>query len=126
MPLPRIPNTMVAVPDTDSASDDIAFTDAFDDSFDSSTPSETSATEHSVLVDGPPVELLHPTLHTSFVGVQHYVSAPSAQVHQFRGIKYADVPLRFRRSVLFDKYQATTDATKFGYVTSAALTCVTS
>ena len=113
-------NIMVAAPDVDSVSDDNALSVSFDDALDYNTPPDALVAERIILTDGPSVELLHPTLHTSFVGVEHYVSDSRTKVHQFRGIKYANVPLRFRRSVLFDKYEATTDATKYGYVTCAS------
>lgn len=66
------------------------------------------------------VRLGHETLKTEFVGVRHKCSdgdeaAPSpAVVHQFRGIKYASVPMRFRTSVLYEAFARRTDATRNG------------
>ncbi|KAI5121800.1 hypothetical protein M0805_009792 [Coniferiporia weirii] len=61
-----------------------------------------------------PVVLPHAALRTDFLGVRHPASVQGADVLQFRGIKYASVPTRFRRSVLFDSFPPTTDATVFG------------
>lgn len=60
------------------------------------------------------VRFAHAELGAEFTGVRHRLSTPDAEVHQYRGIKYARVPLRFRRSVLFDDYPTSVDATKFG------------
>lgn len=62
----------------------------------------------------PIVERVHPMLGTTFTGVRHPVSTSHAEVHQFRGIKYASVPMRFRRSTLFDTYGERADATRHG------------
>ena len=62
------------------------------------------------------VSLIHDTLHTKFIGVRHHMSQPTAEVLQFRGIKYAQVPKRFRRSVLHETFPQVTYATKNGYV----------
>lgn len=56
----------------------------------------------------------HATLKTSFIGIQHAVSTPDAPVNQFRGIKYASVPGRFRHSQLFAQYHSRSDATRYG------------
>lgn len=60
--------------------------------------------------------LHHTQLDTSFTGVVHLISTPETPIHQFRGIKYASVPARFRQSTLFSSYSSLTDATKYGYV----------
>ena len=66
------------------------------------------------------VKLGHETLKTEFVGVRHACSdgdeaGPSAAVvHQFRGIKYASVPMRFRTSTLHETFARRTDATRNG------------
>ncbi|KAF9239318.1 Alpha/Beta hydrolase protein [Melanogaster broomeanus] len=58
--------------------------------------------------------LHHPTLGTTFKGIEHAISTPQLSVHQFRGIKYATVPARFRQSHLCISYPPVVDATKFG------------
>ncbi|KAH0834837.1 Alpha/Beta hydrolase protein [Lanmaoa asiatica] len=58
--------------------------------------------------------LRHPSLNTTFHGLEHSVSSPDLLVHQFRGIKYAIVPARFRQSILCSSYPPIVDATKFG------------
>lgn len=65
--------------------------------------------------------LHHSLLDTSFNGIRHPISTQDAPVHQFRGIKYASVPARFRQSTLFASYSSVTDATKYGYVKSARI-----
>ena len=67
------------------------------------------------------VSLIHDTLHTKFVGVRHNVSQPTAEVHQYRGIKYAQVPKRFRKSVLHETFPEVTIATKNGYAHSLSI-----
>ncbi|PBK80557.1 alpha/beta-hydrolase [Armillaria gallica] len=56
----------------------------------------------------------HIPLQTTFHGVVHSISTPEAQVFQYRGIKYASIPARFRQSKLFTSYKSSTDATKYG------------
>lgn len=56
----------------------------------------------------------HHTLQTTFHGLVHPISSPEAPIYQFRGIKYASVPARFRKSKLYTSYPIVTDATKFG------------
>ncbi|GBE89117.1 carboxylesterase [Sparassis crispa] len=58
--------------------------------------------------------VLHEELQTTFSGVVHSISTPDAAVHQYRGIKYASIPARFRQSRLFTTYPPQTDATRFG------------
>ncbi|KIJ14562.1 hypothetical protein PAXINDRAFT_78894 [Paxillus involutus ATCC 200175] len=58
--------------------------------------------------------LYHPTLGTTFKGIEHAISAPQLSVHQFRGIKYATIPARFRQSHLVTSYPSLVDATKNG------------
>ena len=110
---------MAVSPDFDSESD--TNTDVNDEIIDTMMYKEhvkVNAESKIRLVDGSPVHLKHQTLHTTFIGVRHHESTAGAAVDQFRGIKYAYVPLRFRRSVLFDAYTNTFDATKYGYVMS--------
>jgi carboxylesterase type B len=56
----------------------------------------------------------HVTLKTTFTGIQHSLSTTDATVNQFRGIKYASVPARFRQPLLFTAYHSRTDATRYG------------
>ena len=56
------------------------------------------------------VELKHPILKTTFVGIK------SEQVSQFLGIKFASIPGRFERSVLYNSYGETVECTKYGPV----------
>lgn len=58
----------------------------------------------------------HAALKTTFIGIPHAVSTPEVSVHQYRGIKYASIPGRFRQSKLFSAYPPRTDATRFGCV----------
>ncbi|KZT10231.1 carboxylesterase [Laetiporus sulphureus 93-53] len=58
--------------------------------------------------------VVHEALDTTFTGIVHPISTPDAPVHQFRGIKYANIPARFRQSRLHTSYPAQTDATHFG------------
>jgi hypothetical protein len=60
----------------------------------------------------------HTTLKTTFTGLQHVLSTAETPIHQYRGIKYATIPARFRQSRLFTSYRSSTDATRYGYVTS--------
>ncbi|CAL1708879.1 unnamed protein product [Somion occarium] len=64
-------------------------------------------------VDVQPI-ICHDLLHTTFFGVVHPLSTPEAPVHQFRGVRYASVPARFRQSKLCTSYFPATDATRFG------------
>ncbi|XP_006463977.1 hypothetical protein AGABI2DRAFT_194604 [Agaricus bisporus var. bisporus H97] len=59
-------------------------------------------------------KLHHAVLDTTFVGVNHAVSTSDTLVHQYRGIKYASVPARFRQSKIFNSYPSLTDASKHG------------
>lgn len=61
-----------------------------------------------------PVLLSHNALKTTFEGVHHPLSTPSLALEQFRGIKYASIPARFRQSKLFTSYPAHTNATTHG------------
>ena len=62
----------------------------------------------------PPVLLAHRALATTFEGVNHPLSTSKLPIQQFRGIKYASIPARFRQSKLFTSYPARTDATAHG------------
>lgn len=67
-----------------------------------------------MIFDRSHVLLHHPTLNTTFHGVDHSLTTPDIPIHQFRGIKYAIVPARFRQSILCSSYPPVVDATKFG------------
>lgn len=67
-----------------------------------------------MILDRSPVVLHHTSLNATFHGVEHTVSSPVVPIHQFRGIKYALVPARFRQSILCSSYPPIVDATKFG------------
>jgi hypothetical protein len=69
-----------------------------------------------MILPGPLPELYHELLGTRFIGVEHPISTLEATIHQFRGIKYASVPARFRQSRLFNSYPQITDATRLGSV----------
>ncbi|KAN0107684.1 alpha/beta-hydrolase [Russula decolorans] len=56
----------------------------------------------------------HTTLKTTFTGLQHAFSTAETPIHQYRGIKYATIPARFRQSRLFTSYRSSTDATRYG------------
>lgn len=56
----------------------------------------------------------HKVLDTKFIGITHPLSTQKSPVVQYRGIKYATVPARFRQSKLFTSYSTTTDATRYG------------
>jgi hypothetical protein len=62
----------------------------------------------------PQMTLYHPKLNTTFRGTLHPNSAEGAPVVQYRGIKFASIPERWRQSRLFEDYPATYDATKYG------------
>lgn len=65
----------------------------------------------------------HTTLKTTFTGLQHVLSTAEAPLHQYRGIKYATIPARFRQSRLFTSYRSSTDATRYGYVLLHVVPC---
>ncbi|KAI0000647.1 Alpha/Beta hydrolase protein [Russula compacta] len=56
----------------------------------------------------------HTTLKSTFTGLQHALSTAEIPIHQYRGIKYATIPARFRQSKLFTSYRSSTDATRYG------------
>ena len=72
------------------------------------------AKTHSSLESEPIMH--HEKLHTTFQGLVHPISTEHAAVHQYRGIKYASIPARFRQSKLFASFYPSTDATRYGYV----------
>lgn len=57
----------------------------------------------------------HVGLATTFHGLVHPISTPQNIVHQYRGIKYASIPARFRQSKLCISYPRTrVDCTRYG------------
>jgi hypothetical protein len=60
-----------------------------------------------------PIEFA-PQLKTVFKGVVHPYSTTAAPVHQFRGIKFGNLPGRFRQSRLNEQFPAMTDASTHG------------
>lgn len=58
----------------------------------------------------------HEALDTTFIGIEHPLSTAANPIHQFRGIKYAYIPARWRQSKLYTSYAPGTDATKYGSV----------
>ncbi|KAJ6572040.1 Alpha/Beta hydrolase protein [Mycena capillaripes] len=58
--------------------------------------------------------LHHSGLGTTFHGVRHAASTPETPIHQYRGIKYASVPARFRQSLLSTTLPPITDASRYG------------
>ncbi|KAH7918253.1 alpha/beta-hydrolase [Leucogyrophana mollusca] len=67
-----------------------------------------------MILDRSHVTLHHSALETTFRGIEHAVSTPDVPINQFRGIKYAHVPLRFRQSKLYTSYPSIVDATRYG------------
>jgi carboxylesterase type B len=63
-----------------------------------------------------PFELHHEGLKTTFSGVEHALSTPAASITQFRGVRYAIIPGRFRTARLVSEYEEVVDATCYGYV----------
>lgn len=56
----------------------------------------------------------HVGLQTTFKGIEHPISTSDVPIHQFRGIKYASVPARFRQSKLCTSYPPVVDSTRYG------------
>ncbi|KAJ7098310.1 Alpha/Beta hydrolase protein [Mycena epipterygia] len=67
-----------------------------------------------VQLDARPV-LYHSGLRTAFYGIHHKDSTPETPIHQYRGIKYASIPARFRQSHLLTTLPPKTDASHYGY-----------
>ncbi|KAF9260554.1 alpha/beta-hydrolase [Marasmius fiardii PR-910] len=59
-------------------------------------------------------EVHHLVLDSIFQGIEHPISTSDLPVHQYRGIKYASIPARFKPSKIFASYPPVTDATKYG------------
>ncbi|KAG2146296.1 Alpha/Beta hydrolase protein [Suillus clintonianus] len=67
-----------------------------------------------MILDRSHVVLHHTVLGTTFRGIDHPISTVDVPIHQFRGIKYASVPARFRQSKLVTSYPSSVDATRHG------------
>ncbi|OJA17738.1 hypothetical protein AZE42_08824 [Rhizopogon vesiculosus] len=67
-----------------------------------------------MILDRSHVTLHHTVLGTTFKGIEHPISTPHVPIHQFRGIKYASIPARFRQSKLVTSYPSSVDATRHG------------
>ncbi|OAX40611.1 alpha/beta-hydrolase [Rhizopogon vinicolor AM-OR11-026] len=67
-----------------------------------------------MILDRSHVTLHHTVLGTTFKGIEHPISTPGVPIHQFRGIKYATIPARFRQSKLVTSYPSSVDATRHG------------
>ncbi|KAL5498676.1 hypothetical protein ACEPAH_2031 [Sanghuangporus vaninii] len=110
----------IAPPDFDSDSTDSAASAGFQDPDLHDTESELLSrlsrlhTSKPASMEEQRVSLAHPDLQTEFVGVRHRASEHGADVHQFRGIKYANVPLRFRKPVMHETFSAKTEAVRNG------------
>ncbi|KAJ7753094.1 Alpha/Beta hydrolase protein [Mycena maculata] len=58
--------------------------------------------------------LNHRGLATTFHGIRHAISTPETPIHQYRGIKYAYAPARFRQSRLLTTLALNTDSSHYG------------
>ncbi|KAJ7636965.1 Alpha/Beta hydrolase protein [Roridomyces roridus] len=58
--------------------------------------------------------LHHSRLASTVYGLHHPASTPETPIHQYRGIKYASIPARFRQSRLLTKLPPQTDASRYG------------
>lgn len=56
----------------------------------------------------------HERLETTFHGIRHSESSPGREIWQFRGIKYADIPGRFKQATLNETFPEFVDATRYG------------
>ena len=60
-------------------------------------------------------QVSHQTLNAEFKGTARKIG--ETDIHQFRGIKYANIPARFERAEPVDSFNgASIDATQYGYV----------
>ncbi|KAF9559455.1 alpha/beta-hydrolase [Agrocybe pediades] len=59
-------------------------------------------------------KLHHLGLETTFCGIEHPLSTSETSIHQYRGIKYASIPVRFRQSKLCTSYPPIYDASRHG------------
>ncbi|KAH7416745.1 Alpha/Beta hydrolase protein [Cadophora sp. MPI-SDFR-AT-0126] len=62
----------------------------------------------------PPPMVKHSGVNTTFTGIRHRISSSENEVWQFRGIKYASIPGRFRQSTLNTSFEKETDTTRYG------------
>jgi len=56
----------------------------------------------------------HQKLNTTFHGIRHSESLPGREIWQFRGIKYGNIPGRFKQATLNEKFEKFVDATRYG------------
>jgi hypothetical protein len=56
----------------------------------------------------------HEKLKTTFHGIRHSESLPIREIWQFRGIKYANIPARFKQATLNESFAEFVDATRYG------------
>jgi hypothetical protein len=70
-----------------------------------------------------PVLLKHDDLRTTFSGVEHHLSTPTTSIAQFRGIRYATIPARFKHSSLLSEYSEQVDCSQYGCVLEVILFC---
>jgi carboxylesterase type B len=72
----------------------------------------------SAMDDRELVSILHPGLGAVFKGVKtaELSDQKPSSVAQFRGIKFAQIPARFRRAILHENFPPVVDATNHGYL----------
>jgi hypothetical protein len=76
--------------------------------------SRSQPSKYSKMTETPTV--YHNGLKTTFHRVPRRLSDPVQwTVWQFRGIKHGNIPARFLQASMNERFQLTTDATKFGY-----------
>ncbi|KAH6690794.1 Alpha/Beta hydrolase protein, partial [Leptodontidium sp. MPI-SDFR-AT-0119] len=73
----------------------------------------TSGTESSNMSTPSPI-IQHSGLNTTFTGCRHRISSSENEIWQFRGIKYANIPGRFKQSSLNTSFEKQTDSTRYG------------
>ncbi|KAG0647699.1 Lipase 1 [Hyphodiscus hymeniophilus] len=65
-------------------------------------------------MSAPNPSIYHEELSTTFNGIRHSASSSEAEVWQFRGIKYGNIPARFRQSVLNTSFPNSCDTSAYG------------
>ena len=81
---------------------------------------DPSGTESKNMSHSPAPTIQHSGLATIFTGIHHRISSSENAVWQFRGVKFADIPGRFRQSTLYESFETQTKATRYGYVPPAS------
>ncbi|PVH79021.1 alpha/beta-hydrolase [Cadophora sp. DSE1049] len=74
----------------------------------------TSGSESKNMSQYPMPIIKHSGLNSIFTGIRHRISSSENEVWQFRGIKFANVPGRFRQSAFNTAFEKETDATRYG------------